>query len=179
MVEDWPDSLEGRAAGFVTRLVAISIDLILMVLVSAFIIWFGGLLDSVADAIGDNPINLAALAALSVPFVTGGYFVFLWWISGATLGNWIMGIRVVSTSGGSLTLWQALKRLFGYIVSTLALWIGFLWVLIDRDRRGWHDYIASTWVVYTWQARPGPWLRARADELEQPDAMAGGGDRTG
>ena len=26
--------------------------------------------------------------------------------------------------------------------------LGFIWILLNRDRRGWHDYIAGSRVVY-------------------------------
>ena len=35
----------------------------------------------------------------------------------------------------------------------LTLGVGFLWVIIDDRREGWHDKLARTCVVYAWQAR--------------------------
>ncbi|MCZ7528974.1 MAG: RDD family protein [Acidimicrobiia bacterium] len=42
--------------------------------------------------------------------------------------------------------------------------LGFLWILISKDRRGWHDYIAGTCVIYDWDARVGTLLLARRRE---------------
>jgi uncharacterized RDD family membrane protein YckC len=35
----------------------------------------------------------------------------------------------------------------GYYLALLPLGAGFLWVMIDKKRRGWHDHIAGTIVV--------------------------------
>ena len=32
-------------------------------------------------------------------------------------------------------------------VSGLAFGMGFVWILFDRDRQGWHDKLMSTYVV--------------------------------
>ena len=60
----------------------------------------------------------------------------------------MMGIRVVrDRDGGPITSGQAILRLIGYWVSGLVFCLGYLWILIDKRRRGWHDLIAGTVVV--------------------------------
>jgi hypothetical protein len=44
-------------------------------------------------------------------------------------------------------------RIVGYVLSAIALYLGFLWVAVDARQRGWHDYLAGTQVVYCWDAR--------------------------
>jgi uncharacterized RDD family membrane protein YckC len=66
----------------------------------------------------------------------------------------MLGLRVVSVDGGPVTLWQAIRRVIGYLVSYI-LYLGYLWVLIDNHRQGWHDKIANTYVIYVWDARVG------------------------
>ncbi|MGA7985503.1 MAG: RDD family protein [Burkholderiales bacterium] len=39
-------------------------------------------------------------------------------------------------------------RFLGYFVSIVPLGLGFLWIAFDRKKRGWHDLIAGTVVVY-------------------------------
>jgi uncharacterized RDD family membrane protein YckC len=42
--------------------------------------------------------------------------------------------------------------------------LGFLWILIDNRRQGWHDKMAGTCVIYNWPARPDEnFLRKRLD----------------
>ena len=38
-------------------------------------------------------------------------------------------------------------RLLAYWIDSIALYIGFAWILIDKRRRGWHDLIAGTVVI--------------------------------
>lgn len=65
-----------------------------------------------------------------------------------------------------------MRRVLGYYISFLALFLGFLWVLVDDRRQGWHDKIADTIVVYDWEARLGKrmreWLARRQIEREAP-----------
>ena len=72
--------------------------------------------------------------------------------TGRTPGKWLMGFRLlVRTGGGDVTLGRAMLRSLGYIVSLIPLGAGFLWVLVDDERMGWHDHLAGTKV----QHQPG------------------------
>jgi uncharacterized RDD family membrane protein YckC len=66
-----------------------------------------------------------------------------------------MGLRVVTIDGKPLTFGRAVVRMFGYFISTVPLYLGFAWVLIDNRRQGWHDKLARTCVIYDWEARHG------------------------
>ena len=58
------------------------------------------------------------------------------------------GLRVVmDKDGGPVTLGPAVLRLIGYWIDSLVFYLGFIWILIDSRRRGWHDLIAGTVVV--------------------------------
>jgi uncharacterized RDD family membrane protein YckC len=35
----------------------------------------------------------------------------------------------------------------GKFVSTIFILLGYLWIGRDRQKRGWHDHIASTYVI--------------------------------
>jgi uncharacterized RDD family membrane protein YckC len=79
--------------------------------------------------------------------VTAAYFVFSWVRGGQTIGMRAWRVRVVSTDGGVLPWPRALLRFALALASLLALGLGFLWCVIDRRRRGWHDIIARSEVV--------------------------------
>jgi uncharacterized RDD family membrane protein YckC len=102
-----------------------------------------GLLDS-GTSEGFTILASICLIAWSIT-----YYVGFWTTSGATLGKNIGGIKVVSTDGSSVSLGQALLRYLGYVMSGVALSLGFLWAAFDRRRQGWHDKIARTYVVYS------------------------------
>lgn len=54
---------------------------------------------------------------------------------------------VNATTGQPISLLQAIIRYFAYLVSALPLGLGFLWMIWDKKKQGWHDKIANTVVV--------------------------------
>lgn len=67
---------------------------------------------------------------------------------GGTFGKLLTGTEIVDTDGNYLSFWNATWRnLIGYTVSGLLLWSGFIWILIDKERQGWHDMMAGSYVV--------------------------------
>jgi uncharacterized RDD family membrane protein YckC len=89
------------------------------------------------------------------------YFIFFYSTTGQTIGMYIMGLRVVRTDGKHMTLWGSVVRWFGIFLSALPLGLGFLWVLIDDRRQGWHDKLAHTCVIYAWNAEEDNFIIAR------------------
>jgi uncharacterized RDD family membrane protein YckC len=82
-----------------------------------------------------------------------GYYIYFWsndtpWTkAGQTIGKMVMNIKVVKQDGSQLSIGDAGLRYIGYIVSALVICLGFIWILIDKDRQGWHDKIAKTMVI--------------------------------
>ncbi|MBI1987435.1 MAG: RDD family protein [Nitrospinae bacterium] len=76
-----------------------------------------------------------------------GYFTYLTSAQGQTLGKLLLGIRVVGVKEDKVSSLQAFGRTMGYLLSALPLGLGFLWVLIDDRRQGWHDKLAGTFVI--------------------------------
>lgn len=94
-----------------------------------------------------SPLSYALFAiAIFLPFFV--YPVFSVWKFGATLGKKLLKIQVVSITSTHVNFKQALVReVFGKAFSTLFLNLGYLWMLWDKDRQGWHDKLARTYVV--------------------------------
>lgn len=82
------------------------------------------------------------------------YLLFFWAHTGQTPGKAQMGVRIVRLDGEMMTWFVAFRRLIGYGVSIFPFLLGFSWILIDDQRRGIHDRIAGTCVIYAWDARP-------------------------
>lgn len=79
--------------------------------------------------------------------LTGLYAVLSWRRGGQTLGMRPWRLRVVDASGGLASLRALWLR---YAVATLSLaagGLGFLWSLLDRERRTWHDIASGTRLV--------------------------------
>lgn len=148
-------NLKGHYAGFISRFLAYSIDLVIVVIA---LIAVGWVITTTSEIFGFGILTLTGLwiavtGVLSFLFV-GSYYVFFWSLIGQTPGKMIMGLRVVSVDGSPVSVWQSLRRFVGYLISFI-LFLGYLWILADDRRQGWHDKIASTFVVYAWDARPG------------------------
>jgi uncharacterized RDD family membrane protein YckC len=76
------------------------------------------------------------------------YFVGFWTWRGQTPGMMLLGLRVArDTDGANPGFGRSLVRYVGYIVSSIALYIGFIWVAFDPRKQGWHDKMAGTVVV--------------------------------
>ena len=188
-----PDSLQGQPAGFVTRLIAFIIDrsisvavILIVVFVADSLLKFFNLNMPIGDAIEQQRpllliINVAFLIGLGIfnLFFIIGYEIFFWVLTGQTPGKWLLGLRVVpeDVSQDNITIWQGLKRYVGYWISAMALFMGYLVVLVNDDRRGWHDRMGGTRVVYDWEARQNEALFAataqRAQLREQRRVAAG------
>jgi uncharacterized RDD family membrane protein YckC len=140
-----------RTAGFVSRFLAFAIDVVLVSIVLAASAWFLGRVGAMLRLTAPgwlDPVKswlsgtLAFLAAAS-------YFTVAWAAFGRTLGKAFMGLRVTTESGRRPSWPRSALRFLGYLVSALPLYLGFIWILFDGRRLGWHDRIATTRVVYS------------------------------
>ncbi len=178
--------LYGTPAGFVSRFIALLIDVVLLgsVLLVISVIWFGllrvvslGWLDAIAPQI-QALIMLVLRVVIPITVAIGvvvGYFLFFFTVTGQTVGKRVFGLRVVSTVGEQVKLPQAFVRLVGYAISAIPIYLGFLAMFFDPERRTWHDRLAHTAVIYAWDARPDERFLARAIGRARehiPDATA-------
>jgi uncharacterized RDD family membrane protein YckC len=145
--------LQGHYAGAVTRLAAYVVDT--FTLSSLFAVGAAVFEYLVANVLGasfdlaDSP--LAASAAFLVwSFL---YFAVPLAASGRTFGSAVLGLRVVRADGGDLDPRHAVIRTLAFPLSFLFFGLGFVPILVQRERRALHDLIAGTAVVYAWDAR--------------------------
>ena len=75
------------------------------------------------------------------------YFVAFWSGPGQTPGMRVMRVRVVTSSGGSVSVLRSLVRFAGLILAIAPFFLGFLPVPFDRRRRALPDFLAGTVVV--------------------------------
>lgn len=76
-----------------------------------------------------------------------GFFCAFWLKDGQTLGMQAWRIRLVRTDGGKVGPGAALLRCLGATLSAACLGLGYLWKLVDRNHRYWHDYLSGTRLV--------------------------------
>jgi uncharacterized RDD family membrane protein YckC len=68
--------------------------------------------------------------------------------TGQTPGKKALGIRVIDfATGGPIGHGRAFIRYIGKIVSSIPIYLGYLWMLWDRENQCWHDKFAGDVVV--------------------------------
>jgi uncharacterized RDD family membrane protein YckC len=139
--EPWHRPVQLAYAGFWIRLLANLID-------TAVLLAPTGLL-ALVDVLPNVEGLAVELARLVATLLTAAYFV-ICWSRGGTLGMRVLGLAVVhAETGERIGVGRALVRYVGYVLGALVCYLGWLWVAFDADKRGWHDMLATTVVVYT------------------------------
>lgn len=157
--EATPPNLIGHYAGFFSRLVAFVIDSLIIALCLAILPW---LVNILLDSTGLTSYTARWILGVELILASGifaicftyAYYSFFWFFAGMTIGDIVMGIRIVRTNGKRVGPFRSLIRLLGYGLSIIPFGLGFFWILIDDRRQGWHDKLAGTCAVYAWEARP-------------------------
>jgi uncharacterized RDD family membrane protein YckC len=141
-----------RWGGFFRRLLAFVIDILIIVVLAAFMFSLSYIGYSVGLAGYGRVITWRNAAPLFVFTTWGGmalatlYFVVFHGMEGKTIGKWLVGLRVVGADQTAIGYRQALLRWLAEVVFA-PLVLGFLWVLWSHEKKAWHDYLAQTWVI--------------------------------
>lgn len=71
-----------------------------------------------------------------------------WFAKDATPGKMAIGAVIVDArTGEKPSSGQYVLRYVGYLISSVVLALGIIWVAFDRRKQGWHDKMAQTVVV--------------------------------
>lgn len=90
-----------------------------------------------------NPHLVQVLTTLSIV----GFFCIFWLKNGQTLGMQAWRIKLVDFQGETPSLAKAVVRCIGAVLSIACLGLGYLWCLVDRNKRYWHDYLSRTELI--------------------------------
>ena len=148
-------------ANFGQRLVSVIIDgLILTALVAIpTIIGIVLIANSVStDADGNSEVTNGTLIGIAVLFFIIAFIIAVLYEplltarkgpkNGQTPGRSVAGIRITNLQGGPIGAGQAWGRyLFKAFFSGSVFYLGYLWMLWDTNKQGWHDKIANTLVL--------------------------------
>ena len=135
------DSGFDRPGGFWARLVAYLVDMACLYgLIIAFAIFVAVPQDSYS--ISSVAVSWIVLAVAIL------YFPVLMTTWSTTLGKRIFGLYVVRNDGSKIGFCRAFARSLCYNISGLIFGIGFLMIAFSEDKRGLHDLICDTKVVY-------------------------------
>ena len=119
-------------AGFWIRLGSGLIDLLILTVIALII---------------DHFFSSTAISAAGGLVIAVVYWLGFWIWRGQTPGKMATGIKVIRTDSSPVRWQCAWRRLAGYVVTSVTVFIGFIWVAFDSRKQGVHDKIADTYVV--------------------------------
>jgi uncharacterized RDD family membrane protein YckC len=149
-IEQLPPSaraVQGLRAGLISRLIAGAIDYLTVALLTA-----GAYIGFVVVRFLLNPRNYQLPDLTFGTIVTAGLILmvlYLWgcWATyGRTVGNRVVGLRVVGRHGGRVNWFLALLRALGCTFFP----IGIMWCAISRENRSVQDIVLRTSVIHDW-----------------------------
>lgn len=128
-----------------SRLLSYLIDSLIIFVVSVLFMYFlkSGILLSISTT--SETSNLTILSVFSHLFALS-YFTYFFG-NESTPGMNVLNLKLVKTSGDPPTYFTGLIRYIGMIVSLIVATLGYVWILIDKNKQAWHDKMAGTLVV--------------------------------
>lgn len=138
-------------AGFFVRLAAYIVDIIIVwaaMLIVRIPVWITTVASPdnflVKDFIFQYSIKDILFYLMQV-----AYFILLTYFTGSTLGKKLFQIRVVSAEDRKMTFFEVtFRETVGRFLSALILSVGYIMIAIDKKKRGLHDILSDTNVVY-------------------------------
>jgi len=151
------ETASAPTAGFGARLLAYTIDVVPLTLLTAAIFYcFLGFDETLKRYLADRGNLEARIDYLSQrnQIRDLSFLIYVFYCSVAecslmqgTFGKRLLGLRVTNDQGQRLTIARSFGRNFGKIISYIPLGLGFLWAIWSKRRRAWHDMLAKTLVV--------------------------------
>jgi uncharacterized RDD family membrane protein YckC len=149
-LERW--RLEGTYAGGASRLIGYVIDTVIITtsfaVGAAVVEYIVSRVSPVELDLNDDAPWIAGTALGVWSFV---YFAYSLATTGRTIGKAIVGTRVYRADGSDLGAARAVVRVLATSLSFVLFGVGFLFILVRKDRRALHDLIAGTCEVYWWR----------------------------
>jgi len=144
-------------AGFGRRFLAYWVDFIIlfpvelvvqqMMGVNPFAIFQAQSLEQLQQIRQSSAGGLPTVVSLALALA---FFLIMWVnFDGATPGKKLMAIKIVKADGSKVSYPVAFIRYIGYLLSAFVFMLGYLWIIWDKKKQGWHDKIAGTVVVKT------------------------------
>ncbi len=131
-------------ASLMRRLAAMAYDTVLLVGVF-FLATLGWIFLQRGQAVSPNTLAFDGYL-FAVSYLFFGWF---WTHGGQTLGMRAWKIRLSGENLKTVSWRAATIRYFAATLSMLAMGTGFLWALLDRDKRTFHDLISNTKITRT------------------------------
>jgi uncharacterized RDD family membrane protein YckC len=129
---------------FFRRTTAFLVDLIFMAIAAALIFLILRTVRLTPEVGSENWNTLALALGELIPLM---YFTVTVWKLGATLGQRVLDLKVVTYDGDVPTFMRSLGRTISSVLSVFTYGIGFLWCLRGPGFRTFHDIASGTMVI--------------------------------
>lgn len=171
--------LRDKYAGFNRRMLAVTIDSFILLLFLPLINRLAPINTSALESYSVDPGDPKASSHLLMHILGNQEFMVSWFANffmqmlfwciysaiflhfySATPGKILLRMKVVDAkTEGQISDLQVFGRSFGYLVSALFFCLGFLWIGLNKRKRGWHDYLADTVVINLPLTFKMPWSK--------------------
>jgi uncharacterized RDD family membrane protein YckC len=155
------DGATVHVVGFWKRVLAAAIDLAAIIPVALIVTWIASKiigvhlppsnihlldLDLWIDLVLDtDPALLMGLFLFVAMGMT--YLLICQIVLGRTLGMRVLKMRIIDVYGDRPSPGRCVVRCAGYLAGAATLFLGFLWMGFDSEKRGLQDWIAGTYVI--------------------------------
>lgn len=92
----------------------------------------------------DPALMMAAILFCAIGLT---YLLIFQIVVGRTLGMRLLKLKIIDVYGDRPSAGRCVARSAGYLASTATLFLGFLWMGFDSEKRGLQDWIAGTYVI--------------------------------
>ncbi len=144
-------SFLSRLTAFITDLfmIGIPVSIIAMMIFGYEQVNSAGAMDVILEtqkAKDNAPSPIASIAQL---LISAFVYIAFWYKSGQTPGKKMARIKVVDAKTlKQASLAQLTLRFFGYLLSTMIMFLGFFLPFLRKDKRALHDLLSQTAVIY-------------------------------
>jgi uncharacterized RDD family membrane protein YckC len=133
--------MELRKAGFWMRVSALTIDEIILVTLTYV------LLQIVKPLISSDLLHSVWFIILFYEFLDYNYYTLFWVFGGQTPGKKILKTKLIKVDGSDFTYKDAFIRYWSWMIGVALLGIGYIWIAFHKNKQGWNDIAAKTYVV--------------------------------
>jgi uncharacterized RDD family membrane protein YckC len=163
-------------AGFFVRLAAYAIDMIIVTVgLLAVRLVFVGVNSLIEGSFLDGGILFHyTLKDIVLYLFQVVYFILFTYHTGTTLGKKVMNLQVVSADGETkLNLLSVIYReTIGRFLCGCILCVGYLMIGVDKEKRGLHDILCDTRVIYSKKVKVYPeYVPHRGVELADKESQ--------
>ncbi|NOQ63915.1 MAG: RDD family protein [Methyloprofundus sp.] len=142
---------EQEYAGFWIRTGAAMIDSILILIITLPV-----LIAIYGEDYWQGESFLQGFWDLLLSYILPAIAVLIFWVyKSATPGKMATKLTIVDAkTGAKPSTRQFIIRYLGYYVAMVPLFLGIIWVGIDKRKQGWHDKLAGTVVIRSYKSEP-------------------------